>query len=272
MSDLTFDRFADLEQALRELSPEIAFPPTPNIAATIRARIAAQPEPARRRWSRPDLLQPRRLAIACLAVLLLLVAALTISADLRTSVAKRLGIHGIEIIFVDETPTPAATPVGSTLLLGQPMTLAEAQAQVGYVIRVPATLGEPDEVYLRRVAAGQMVTLLYRPREGLPEARETGVGALLMQFPADSEIGDIGKWISRGAGSTMDVTVNGNPGLWITGETELVIDLDPSAGWQDAIGRPSANVLIWEEGGMTYRLETNLRSLESIALAESVSP
>jgi hypothetical protein len=271
MSDLTFDRFADLERALSDLAPQVAFPPAPDIAATIRARIAAQPQPAPRRWTWPALFQPRRLAIACLALLLLFVAALTVSTDLRTTIAKRLGIHGIEIIFVEETPTPVATPVGATLLLGEPMTLAEAQARVGYAIKLPATLGEPDEVYLRQVAAGQMVTLLYQARADLPEASETGVGALLMQFPADSKIGDIAKRVSRGMGSMLDVSVNGNPGLWITGETELVIDLDPSAGWQSPAGRPSANVLIWEEGGMTYRLETSLRLLEATALAESVT-
>jgi hypothetical protein len=271
MVDRPLDPFTDLERALLDLAPRVAFPPTPDIAATIRARIAVQPQPAPRRWTWPALLQPRRLAIACLAVLLLAVAALTVSTDLRTAIAKRLGIHGIEIIFVEEPPTPVATPVGATLLLGEPMTLAEAQARVGYTIKLPATLGEPDEVYLRQVAAGQMVTLLYQARASLPEASETGVGALLMQFPADSPVGDLAKRISQGMGSMLDVSINGNPGLWITGQTELVIDMDPSAGWQSPAGRPSANVLIWEEGGMTYRLETNLRLLDAIALAESVT-
>jgi hypothetical protein len=98
------------------------------------------------------------------------------------------------------------------------------------------------------------------------------VGAVLMQFPADAPVGDISKRISQGMASMLDVAINGNPGFWISGETELVIDQDPSAGWQDLIGRPSGNVLIWEADGITYRLETALTMRDAIALAESLAP
>ena len=185
-------------------------------------------------------MRPRRLAVAFLVLLIIAVGALAISPDLRTAVAKRLGIHGIEIIFVDETPTPVASPVGTTLLLGESMTLAEAQSRVGYVIQVPAALGPPDEVYLRQLAAGPMVTLLYRPRPDLPEAEETGVGALLMQFPATSDIEQIIKRVTMGTGSVIGVPVNGADGFWVMGSSELVISQDPSAGpsnGQSPLGR-----------------------------------
>ena len=206
---LSLTRYADLEQALTELAPRVAYPPTPDLAATIRARIAAEPAASRPGWSWPALLRPRRLAIVALVLLIIAVGALAVSPELRTAVAKRLGIHGIEIIFVDETPTPAASPVGTTLLLGESMTLAEAQSRVSYVIQVPAELGPPDEVYLRQLAAGPMVTLLYRPRPDLPEAEETGVGALLMQFPATSDIEQIVKRVTMGTGSVIGVTIDG---------------------------------------------------------------
>ncbi len=269
MSELT--GFADLEQALTELAPRVAYPPTPDLAATIRAQIAAEPAPLRPGWSWPALLRPRRLAVAFLVLLIIAVGALAVSPELRTAVAKRLGIHGIEIIFVDETPTPAASPVGTTLLLGEPMTLEEAQSRVGYVIQVPAELGPPDEVYLRRLAAGPMVTLLYRPRPELPEAEETGVGALRMQFPATSDIDQIVKRVTMGTGSVIGVTIDGANGFWVMGSSELVISQDPSAGFAP-VSRPSADVLIWEEDGMAYRLEVNLLMSDAIAIAESLQP
>jgi hypothetical protein len=260
----------DLERALTELAPGVAYPPTPDLAATIRTRIAAAPGPSRPGWSWPALFRPRRLAVAFLVLLIIAVGALAISPDLRTAVAKRLGIHGIEIIFVDETPTPPASPVGTTLLLGEPMTLAEAQSRVGYVIKVPAALGPPDEVYLRPLEAGPMVTLLYRPRLDLPEAEETGVGALLMQFPATSDVDQIVKRVTMGTGSMLRVPVNGVTGYWVMGSSELIISQDPSAGFEQAVGRPSADVLIWEQDGMAYRLEVNLLMSDAISIAESL--
>jgi hypothetical protein len=269
MSELT--GFADLEQALTELAPRVAYPPTPDLAATIRAQIAAEPAPLRPGWSWPALLRPRRLAVVFLVLLIIAVGAVAVSPELRTAVAKRLGIHGIEIIFVDETPTPAASPVGTTLLLGEPMTLAQAQSRVGYVIQVPAELGPPDEVYLRQLSAGPMVTLLYRPRPGLPEAEETGVGALLMQFPATSDIDQIVKRVTMGTGSVISVMIDGADGFWVMGSSELVISQDPSAGFAP-VSRPSADVLIWEQNGMAYRLEVNLLMSDAIAIAESIQP
>lgn len=273
MSDAALEQYADLERALLELAPQVAFPPTPDLSSSIRAHIAAHPAPRRVGWQWPALLQPRRLAIAFLALLVILGAAVTLSPGLRTSIAKRLGVHGIEIIFVDETPTPQASPAaGATLLLGDPMTLAEAQSRTDYVIQVPTELGPPDEVYVRQVSAGPMVTLLYRAREGLPAATETGVGALLMQFPISSEAGDIAKRVSLGMGSVSEVRISDTFGYWITGASELVIDQDPSTSFVDSVSRPSADVLIWEQDGLTFRLELNGVRSDAIRIAESMQP
>jgi hypothetical protein len=271
-SRLQLDPYADLERALREIAPQVAFPPTPDLAGTIRARIAAEPAPSRPASSWSALLRPRRLAVAFLVLLLVAAAALALSPGLRTSVANRLGVHGIEIIFVEETPTPAATPVGTTLLLGETVTLAEAQTRAGYPIRIPAELGPPDEVYLRQLAAGPMVTLLYRPRPGLPEASETGVGALLMQFPATTGTDQIAKRVTMGSGSMIGARVNGVTGYWVTGSSELVIAQDPTAGFAESVGRPSADVLIWEQNGMVYRLELATPMRDAITIAESLQP
>jgi hypothetical protein len=55
------------------------------------------------------------------------------------------------------------------------------------------------------------------------------------------------------------------------GSSELVISQDPSAGFAP-VSRPSADVLIWEEDGMAYRLEVNLLMSDAITVAESLQP
>lgn len=293
----------DLAAALAGLRGGVAFPPTPNLASAVSSVILsgaknldAASRPGSVETTRPFLLVPRPLAYATLALVLLLGAALSFSGDLRSAVADRLGLPGIRIELVDETPTADPTPpslippaegseghssspvsVGSTLLLGEPTGLAQAQAAVPYVIRLPLALGAPDEVYLRRLTDGPMVAVVYLARPGLPSAAETGVGALLMQFPAGPDSADIAKKVLFGegrepSGSLTEVDVDGQPAYWITGASELTILEDPSASYRDDPSRPSANVLLWAAGGITYRLETALPLTDALALAESLAP
>lgn len=277
----------DLDAALAGLRSAVAFPPTPELGPAVSRAIATSPVVApRAARSVPALGWPRGIALASLALILLLGAALALSGDLRSAVADRLGLPGIRIELVDEaptrtpvmptegTPSPTSTgsPVGPTLLLGEPMGLAQAQAAVPYVIRLPAALGAPDEVYLRQLTDGPMVALVYLARPGLPSAAETGVGALLMQFPAGEDSADIAKKVLIGQGNLVEVMVGEEDGYWVTGASELTILEDPSASYRDDPSRPSANVLLWAAGGITYRLETALSLPDALTLAASLAP
>lgn len=272
MSEHHLSGFPDVERLLVDLRLHVAFPPTPDLAGTIRANIntrtARSDRPRTGWWT----WQPRTMAIGFGVIVLAAAGLLAASPDLRTAVANRLGLGGIRIEFVDETPTLEASPMGVTLLLGEPTTLENAQARAPYVIQAPASLGAPDEVYLRQLSAGPMVSLLYRARPGLPEAAETGVGALLMQFPAGPHPADLAKRISMGEGVVIEVGVGEADGYWITGYSEFVIAQDPSEAFDEAIGRPSANVLLWQVGEVTYRLETDLDRAAAIQLAGSLQP
>jgi hypothetical protein len=272
MTDARPSSLQDIERQLAALRPRVSFPPTPDIASSIQAQIATQPRRPAATWS---IWQPRRLAIAFLVLLLAGAGSLALIPDLRSAVADRLGIDGIRIEFTDdvpETPAPGASPVGVTLLLGDRLTLEEAQARVPYEIQALAELGLPDEIYVRQLSAGPMVSLLYKPRPGLPEAAETGVGAILMQFPAGAAPAELAKRVTKGLGDFVGVDVGGSEGFWVTGFSEFVIVEDPSADFDDALSRPSANVLIWQVGEVTYRLETDLGQVDAIRLAESIQP
>ena len=122
---------AELEQALRDLGARLAYPPTPDLARSVRARLAAGPAPRRPLlpWSWPAPAW-RTVAVAAVALLLLAIGLLALFPDARTAVADRLGLRGVRIFFVEEAPTAEPSPVGTRLMLGRPVTLSEAQQQV----------------------------------------------------------------------------------------------------------------------------------------------
>jgi hypothetical protein len=280
-------RFADfpdqqLEQALADLGRMIEFPRTPDFASTIRSRLEAESvtreyEPDKVRFLTPW----RAVTVAAAVLILFLAAALAGLPDFRHAVADRLGVRGIKIVFEDETPTPVSSPVGTSLLLGQRMTLEEAEAAAPFKLNVPNLpgVGDPDEVYVRELETGggiPMVSFLYYPSEALPETRETGAGALLIQVQAEDDAALLGKGVGEG-GNMIRVEIDdavGGEGWFITGPTNLIIYQDPSRS--DCCvpdgRRPSGNVLIWESDGVTYRLESNLDSVDSVEFAESLEP
>lgn len=272
MTERPYDFQPTLDDMLRDLSGRLAYPPTPDLAAAVQAEIAVRPVRPARRFRSHTFSGWQRLALAAAIVILLLAAGLLAFPDARESIARRLGLPGIDIVIVDDTPTPAPTTTGASLLLGEPVSLADAQAAAGYAVQIPAALGSPDEVYLRTLESGQMVTQLYLPREGLPVTAESGVGALLMQFPAEDRPGQLAKRIAMGAGHVTELDLGDDQAFWITGETQLVLDQDPSDTFEDLIARDSGNVLLWQADGLTFRLETALSLAEALVLAESVSP
>src|SRR5215207_1833068 len=116
-------RELDLERALADLAASLEFPPTPDLAAAVTARldqdpVTERPAPAARgrRWL-GGLAGWRRLAVAGLAVVLLAVAVLVASPETREAVARRLGLRGIEVELGGPPPTVTTTP-GARLDLG----------------------------------------------------------------------------------------------------------------------------------------------------------
>ncbi len=280
----------EMHNALLAVSDRLAFPPTPDIALAIRAAIETEPRPAQR----PDTplpltafpqYSPRHWMILAAVLALLVVGAVAIIRPARETVAGWLGVPGIHIVIDDEDPTP--TPVGNLppatplpdigLLLGEAVTLEEAQGRVDFAIVVPNLpgLGPPDEIYLRERPGADQVTFLYRPRPGLPAAVETGIGLLLVQFEADDEAMWSVKKYTRGTDVRV-VRLGGREALWIGGSHELLIYPDPANillngpdPGTPAI-RQSANVLLWADDGIAYRLETALSLDEVLRIAESI--
>jgi hypothetical protein len=273
---------ADLEQALGGLGEYIAYPPTPDLSNAVRLRLQARPTrpvrpiPAWQTW-----LAPRRLALAALVVLAVLGALLAASPEARRVIADRLGIRGIEIQQVPvlptlpptPTPEPATTPVpaGVRLRLGTAVPLEEARQRADFRVYTPSLpeLGAPDEVYIGYVPAGGRVSFVYYPRPGLLETTEPGVGALLIQFRGEVEQGLMGKRLGPGT-SLESLTVNGGPAFWITGEPHAFMYIDPRGDFREETLRMAGNVLIWEQDGVTLRLEGVTIREDALRIAQSM--
>jgi hypothetical protein len=67
------------------------------------------------------------------------------------------------------------------------------------------------------------------------------------------------------------VPVSGADGFWLEGAPHLLIQEEDGEIVEHEISRLAANVLIWERGGITYRVESNLGRAETLAIATSMA-
>lgn len=243
-----------VERRLRELGALLASPAERDLAPAVMRRLERAP---RRRLALPWVLTRRSVAIAI---------ALTLVAS-GIAVASYFGVRGVRV-RVGETPPPTATAgAGVNLNLGESLALAAAREQVAFPVGVPAALGSPDETYLNRGLPGYGVTLLYRPRPGLPAAGGTKAGLLLFAFVGEVERDAFHKFVQ--AEQVTEVTVGGERGLWIEG-AHTIAWLSPSGGFASDTVRLAGSVLLWQRGEVTMRLESGLAMAEAIRIAESV--
>lgn len=227
------------------------------------------------RTGRRELRQPtfRRVLVAAVLLLLVLVGALGLVPDLRQAVAERFGLTGVTLQFWDERPNVPLSPVGVELRLGQSVTLDEAVEAAGFPLQAPSTLelGPPIEVLVTYGQTNRMVSFVYAASDRLPASRYSGVGALLTQFRGTTERGLLDKGIVTDSAVTV-ITVNGDLGFWIDGAAHYFLYIDPYGDVQAEDYRLAGNVLLWEANGMTYRLESELTREEALAIAESLQP
>jgi hypothetical protein len=264
----------ELERALITAGGEIDFPPAPDLTGRVLARLD-QPQRARP-WWRPDVFSPRLRAIAAvILVAFALLTAVLLIPPARHAVADLLGLRGVSIVSMPDSPTSTVVPsidpsAGALLLDGRNVSLAEARRLVSFPVLLPSTslVGQPDAVYVAGEPPGGRVTLAYAPRPDLPETRETGVGLLITQFRGES-IPFIQKGLPRGATATP-ASVNGARAFWIAGVPHLLLIRDSRGAMHEQPSRLAANTLLWERDGITYRLESSLDLDAALRIAESM--
>lgn len=241
---------SDLERKLSGAAAGVDWPDS-DLAGRVLTRIEASERPMTgRRWL--------QVAMAA-AVIALLVLATPAG---RQAVADLLEIAGIRVGWGVEDVGP-----GAELDLGDEVSLREV-GDLPFPVLIPREpeVGEPDAVYHSDFPPGGAVHFVWESGEVLPAAGATDVGLLYSQFRVPPG-GFFVKSLTPEIGAEA-VTVRGNPGFWIEGAPHIVFYEDES-GAQERV-RLAANVLAWEEGGVTHRIETTFGLEETLDLAESL--
>jgi hypothetical protein len=270
-----------LERRLTELSAQLEWPATPNLAPAVRARILAglpsrgEVAPEGRRWGRAFGINfGRRWALAA-AALLIALAALAVYQPSREAIANWVNVH---VFFqrVNELPTPSPQPpgpLGVRLGLGSETSLADARIQVKWQITTPSLLGQPDEVYLQLPPVGPAqgeVTLVYSARPGISVSGETGVAVLVTEARGAVDKDFFGKML--GPDTTLEpVTVAGHEGYWISGSPHMFFFTDAAGNFRNETMRLATNTLIFDLGGTVVRIEGNLTKAKALQIAASLT-
>ncbi len=208
----------------------IAFPDEPDLAPRVLARLE---RPARRWWLVP--------ALAALAV----AGALFAIPQTRAAILDLFRIGGVEVRRVETQPRAPARPP----LLGREVSLATAQSTVDFALLVPR---DPFTVHVDE----PMVNLRWKRY-------------VLSQWHGE-QLPFATKQLGPGS-RTVGVSVRGANGLWITGARHEIIYRDTATDQVVAKSRRLAgNVLIWEDGDVTYRLEGARTVADARAVARNL--
>jgi hypothetical protein len=207
-------------------------------------RLPAAPDEATRRRL------PRRALAVAVAVLVL--AGTAVAADWLDV------IPGVRVTQVEELPELGY----QWPLFGEDTTLDAARRALPFEPVLPGEAGAPDRLLLDRDREGSPVlTAVY--------GDDVGARLLLTQWPASVVLFD--KLLTHYARSRY-VDVEGAPGIWIEGGDHAVFYLGRSAGESRVAGYLTGNVLVWQRGRLTYRLELGGSLDEALELARSLRP
>jgi hypothetical protein len=280
---------SELERRLTALGGDLDWPQTPDLATSARARLEAAAEPApgaanvageanaagaARRHAPPRrrLLAPagvrRSLVLALVALLVFAGGVLAAVPGVRDAVLDFFGLQGATVERRHELPpVPQLRP----LKLGTHTTLAHARRSLGFEPLVPRAAGHLDAVFVKSGVPGGELSLTYRPRPGLPDARSTSLGLLVGEFRGDLLPEYMGKIASQ-ATRIERLRVDGARAIWIEGAPHLFFYRPPDSDFAQSELRVAANVLLLERGNLLVRLEGAFSRERAVELARSLEP
>lgn len=247
-----------IEAGLAELGRALAYPQADPRLAT-RVSTAIQAGDSRR--TSPWRLREVRTSLVVAVILLLVLAAV--------AAAVGLGLTRVRIELVPGGAIPSATARGHSALgarLGTRVELETLANTVDFPVVIPATLRGPDAVY---VDDGR-VSLVWLPDADLPAIEGTDVGLVLTQIDGDVDEGYYEKLVHAGMARIEPVIVRGAPGFWISGAPHALVYRNRDGRSVEETRRMVGDVLIWERGDRTYRLESALGKAATMELAAAI--
>ena len=240
----------DLEQRLRALGDEIAFPATPEFALPYAVQAPRRP---RLVW----------VGIALALVAVCLGAVLAASPSARSGLRDLFGIGSVRVIRVADPPTATETLEKPARLVpfGRPVSLAAARRAVDFELLLPESINgkPPARIYLDRTIGGGLVSIVWccSPRIVLTQ--------LLGQ-----EFAFLRKTVGP-ATTIEEVSVDGLEGLWIEGSDHILRIVDTEGLFRERAVLVRGGVLVWVDRGVTFRLEGEVGKAEALAIARRLS-
>ena len=178
--------------------------------------------------------------------------------DTRAAVADIvshiLRFAGVEIHTGAPAPSLAPTSPAAALPSTRQVSLDEARRLARFPVGVPASLGQPESILVSDPApdgSPRVVTLLYRG------------GSVRI----DEYDGRIDLTFTKMVGDVTFVRVKGTDAIWLASAHEL--------SYMDRQGKPrefrtAGPTLLWQYGGVAYRVEGLTTPDEAVAVVESI--
>ena len=275
---------AEFAKQVRDLAQVFPYPATPNVAGRVMSQLRGGQRRLRSSFT--------PVWVWITALIILLFTGLMAVPSVRAAILEFLQIGAIRIFLEETTPPippidpaptrplpeesetpgglivvlPTRTPsesqfLTSVLELAGEVSLEEAREQFSFPILLPMyppDLGAPDKVFAQQLEGGKGIFLVWLDSEQ-PESVSM---SLLLLAP--------GVFAGKGAPvAVIETEVNGTRAVWTEGEHLLHLQTGPQK--YDLVQLfVEGNVLIWEQDGVTYRLEGEFDLQEAVRIAESI--
>jgi hypothetical protein len=226
------------EHELRALGAYLEYPDERDLAPAVRARLRGRPV-------------RRRALVVVVAAALLAVAVAFAVTPARSAILRFFHLQGVTIEYVDRLP-PAKPQ--RPLDIGVPIRLDDVEATAGFRPLASPLLGRPDGV----TWDGGMVWYRYG-----------NVRVLVSQFRGGGVDRVIKKVLTSGT-SVTPIAVKGERGFFLTG-AEHFLYIAPNDIVRDERVRLAGDVLLWQHGPLTIRLEGRFTLAQALRIARSFS-
>ena len=236
----------ELEQQLTDLGSALEIPDAPDLVAAVWERLPSRP--ARRARRRPLRVRRRSLALG-IALAVLLAGTAAAIPSVRHAVERVFGINGA---VVERVPTLPKAAVG-TLHLGRRIPVSDARHAASFTALLPPS--GVSAAYVANDVPGGRVSLT-SGRLLVTEFRGTSRPFILKMIAVGTRV--------------VRTTVGGQSAAYLEGAPHDVFFLDADGKPRSDDVRLAGNVLLWQRGSLTLRIEGARSLSDALALARSL--
>lgn len=240
----------ELEQQLIDLGSALEVPAAPDLMAAVRDRLPSRR--ARRRFRRPALRVRRRSLALGIALAVLLVGTAAAIPPVRHAIERVFGINGAVVERVPKLP-PLPNTAGRALKLGRPIPVSDARHAASFTALLPPS--GVTAAYIAHDVAGGRISLT--------------VGRMLVTEFRGTSRPFVLKLIAVGT-RAIRARVSGYPAVYLEGAPHEVFFLDANGAPRTDTVRLAGNVLLWQHGQVTLRIEGSRSLASALDLARSL--